>query len=154
MRPRRRAGMALCLLALAAALPARAMPHNGDAPVGRWLTEDRDAVIDIESCGDALCGRIVGITLDRPQDPIPTDHAGRSQCGLDIIQGVVPADGGAWSARIVDPRDGSIYSARLHLDPEHRLHLRGYIGIPLFGRTQVWTPFERSVPENCRLPAL
>lgn len=154
MRSRRCARLALCLLTLTAALPARAAPHDGGAPVGRWLTEDQGAVIDIGSCGDALCGRIVGITLDQPQDPIPTDYAGRSQCGLSIIQGVVPADDGAWSARIVDPRDGSVYRARLRLDSEHRLHLRGYVGIPLLGHTQVWTPFERSVPENCRLPAL
>ena len=114
----------------------------------------RDAVIAIEACGDALCGRIVGIPLDGPQDPIPTDHQGRSQCGLGIIQGAVPGEDGTWSARIVDPRDGSVYRARMRLDAEHRLHLRGYIGIPLLGRTQVWTPFERPIPESCRLPAV
>ena len=155
MRPDRLAAVALCLLTLAN-LSSASAALRGDAgtPVGRWLTEGRDAVIDIESCGDALCGRIVGITLDRPQAPIPTDHQGRSQCGLDIIQGAVPDGGGAWSARIVDPRDGSVYRATMRLDAQRRLHLRGYIGIPLLGRTQVWTPFERTVPENCRLPAL
>ena len=149
-----RLALAACLLPPAAALPARAAPFNDAAPVGRWLTEGRDAVIAIEACGDALCGRIVGIPLDGPQDPIPTDHQGRSQCGLGIIQGAVPGEDGTWSARIVDPRDGSVYRARMRLDAEHRLHLRGYVGIPLLGRTQVWTPFERAIPESCRLPAV
>ena len=153
MRLARLAFAVLCSLLPAATPPARAAPSNDAAPVGRWLTEGRDAVIAIEACGDALCGRIVGIPLDGPQDPIPTDHQGRSQCGLGIIQGAVPGEDGTWSARIVDPRDGSVYRARMRLDAEHRLHLRGYIGIPLLGRTQVWTPFERPVPESCRLPA-
>ena len=117
MRLARLAFAVLCSLLPAAAPPARAAPSNDAAPVGRWLTEGRDAVIAIEACGDALCGRIVGIPLDGPQDPIPTDHQGRSQCGLGIIQGAVPGEDGTWSARIVDPRDGSVYraSARISL---------------------------------------
>ena len=100
-----RLALAACLLPPAAALPARAAPFNDAAPVGRWLTEGRDAVIAIEACGDALCGRIVGIPLDGPQDPIPTDHQGRSQCGLGIIQGAVPGEDGTWSATVT-ARDG------------------------------------------------
>ena len=72
----------------------------------------------------------------------------------DGLMTAVQQEDGTWSARIVDPRDGSVYRARMRLDAEHRLHLRGYIGIPLLGRTQVWTPFERPVPESCRLPAV
>lgn len=155
MRPTRLASAALCLLSLTAAAPVvePVLPAKAASPVGRWLTQGRDAVIDIAACGEALCGRIVGITLDRPQDPIPTDYQGRSQCGLTIIQDATRGDD-AWTARVVDPRNGSVYRARLQLDAQHRLHLRGYVGIPLFGQTQVWTPFAQAVPEGCRLPAL
>lgn len=122
-------------------------------PIGRWLTRDRDAVIAIEPCGRALCGRIVGITLDHPDDATPVDHLGRTQCGLTIITGAV-LDGDAWAMRIVDPRDGSDYRARMHVDAEGRLQVRGYIGIPLLGRTQAWTRFTGPVPADCRLPPL
>ena len=128
--------------------PADATPP---APIGNWLTADHDAVIAIDQCGNALCGRIVGIPLAIPGEPIPTDNHGRSQCQLTIIWDGKP-DATGWMARILDPRDGGVYSARLHLDPEGRLRLRGYLGIPLFGRTQVWTPFTGAVPANCRLP--
>ena len=139
-----------CLLA-----PAPSPAAREATPVGRWLTQDREAVIAIEPCSSGLCGRIVGVTLDHPDDPFPTDHEGRSQCGLMIIRSAAVPDGDLnWSARITDPRDGKIYQARLRLDDQHRLRVRGYIGIPLLGRTEVWTPYHADIGDNCRLPAL
>lgn len=140
--------MAPGLGVLLLALPARAAGQ--EAPIGRWLTEDGKAVIAIEPCGASLCGRIVGIALSHPSNPIPTDHTGRTQCGLTIIRDAVP-DGTEWRAEIVDPRDGSVYRARMNLDGQRRLRVRGYIVIPLLGRTQVWTPFARTLPESCRM---
>ena len=122
-------------------------------PAGRWLTQGKDAVIAIEPCGAALCGRIVGVTLDNPSDPVPVDHQGRSQCGLTIIHAVRDGDAG-WTARIVDPRNGNDYRARMQLDGQRHLRVRGYIGVPLFGRTEIWSPFRGSIPDDCRLPPL
>jgi uncharacterized protein (DUF2147 family) len=135
-------------LALAVADAAGAAP---EPPLGTWLTEDRNAVIQIVPCGAAFCGQIVGIPLAVPGEPIPTDNHGRSQCHLTIIQDATP-DGTGWNARITDPRDGSWYHVRLRLDAERRLHVRGYVGIPLLGLTQVWTAFTAPVPADCRLP--
>ncbi len=134
------------LLGIAGASSARA-----ETPLGHWLTEDRDAVIAVNQCGQALCGEIAGIPLSGPAEPMPTDYRNRSQCHLTIISGAAP-DGREWSARITDPRDGSTYRATLKLDREGRLRVRGYIGIPLFGQTQVWTRYAGPVPSDCRLP--
>ena len=41
--------------------------------------------------------------------------------------------------RILDPQTGNVYKSNMTLEKKGMaLHLRGYIGIPLFGRTEVW----------------
>jgi uncharacterized protein (DUF2147 family) len=132
-------------------LGTAAAAADGATPVGRWLTQGGDAVIEVAPCGAALCGRIVGIEVDHANDPIPTDWQGRSQCGLRIIQDAV-RQGDAWQGRIVDPRNGDVYDARLSMAGDGRLHLRGYLGIPLFGQTQIWTRFNGALPADCRIP--
>ena len=48
-------------------------------------------------------------------------------------------DGDDWSGgEILDPEQGSVYRASLHVDRDGRLDVRGYIGVSLLGRTQVW----------------
>ena len=108
-------------------------------------------MIDIESCGGAsLCGRIVGVTLDHPDEEMPADYQGHPQCMLTIIRDML-SDGSGWMGQIEDPRDGTIYDASMRLDAQHRLRLRGFIGIPLFGQTQVWTAYAGPVASDCRL---
>jgi uncharacterized protein (DUF2147 family) len=119
------------------------------AILGKWLTESGHGVVEMVRCGNAVCGRIIGI--DRtPSEPMPTDVAGHSQCGLQIISEVTQANDGAWYGRIVDPRDGATYHAKLWVDSDGRLNLRGYVGIPLLGSTQVWSSFTGRLVEDCR----
>jgi uncharacterized protein (DUF2147 family) len=41
--------------------------------------------------------------------------------------------------KVLDPLNGHIYSAKIHLDDNgKKLTLRGYLGIALLGRSQVW----------------
>jgi uncharacterized protein (DUF2147 family) len=117
-------------------------------PAGTWSTADGHSVVAIEPCGDALCGRIVGI--DRaPAEPMPTDVHGRSQCGLTIISNEKPNADGTWLGKVTDPRDGATYDAKLWTDASGDLHLRGYIGVPLLGATQTWRPFTGHLTAEC-----
>lgn len=136
------------VLACALAGAARAAPQ---VPVGKWLTEDRGGVIEIEPCGASLCGRIVGMTGRRPDGTLPVDVQGRPQCGLTIISDAKPGSADRWTGRITDPETGHTYGAQLWVDHAGQLHLRGYLGLPLFGATQVWTPYRAPVPKDCRL---
>jgi uncharacterized protein (DUF2147 family) len=130
------------------ALSASAAPTDG--PVGAWTTENGHGVIAIDRCGDALCGRIVGI--DRaPDEPIPTDVHGNSQCGLTIITNEKPDSDGSYLGQITDPRDGNTYQAKIWLGQDGNLRLRGFLGIPLLGSTQVWRPFTGHLAKECML---
>jgi uncharacterized protein (DUF2147 family) len=134
--------------ATASAAASLATPH------GLWITANGDAVIQIAACGNGLCGYIVGMFLG-PKDPTPKDWAGTSQCRLTIIQAAAATDSSGqphWTGHITDPRNGNAYNATIRVDAQNELLLRGYIGLPIFGETQTWTPYHGSLAQNCRLP--
>lgn len=59
--------------------------------------------------------------------------------GLQIIRGMTLRNGKYRGGRILDPRNGKEYHATMRLkDHGMLLQLRGYIGIPLFGKTTTW----------------
>ena len=119
--------------------------------LGTWSTTNGHGVVEIALCGDALCGRIVGVERG-PTEPIPTDVHGRSQCGLTIITNEKPKTDGTWLGQVTDPRDGGTYQAMLWLDDGGNLNLRGFIGIPQLGATQTWHKFTGHLTAECRLP--
>lgn len=133
-----------CTLALT--IPAVASPLDGD-----WLTQDRDGVMRVYDCGPALCIEIAGVFLDRPGDPMPTDWKGTSQCHLRLVTDAKQVAPNLWKGHILDPRDGTIYGAEISETKAGDLALRGYLGTPLLGQTQTWTPYHGPVPPNCRI---
>ncbi|MBN8890973.1 MAG: hypothetical protein ABS99_09825 [Acetobacteraceae bacterium SCN 69-10] len=127
------------------------LQQMGPQPVGRWLTQDHDGVVEITPCGDALCGRIVGMSQPfLPDGSPPRDPQGRPQCGLQILRATL-TDTGRWAGKITDPGDGSAWNCAFWLDGAGRLHLRGYVLAPLLGRTQLWTRYEGAVDSACRM---
>ncbi len=126
------------------------------SPAGRWITSDHQAVIQIFPCGEDMCGDIVGIALAHPGDKMPSDWQGQPQCGLTIIQTkptTGPDGSPVWQGSVLDPRDGSVYHAQIKLDANRHLYLHGYIGLPIFGQTQTWTPYAGRTLADCRLAA-
>jgi uncharacterized protein (DUF2147 family) len=137
---------ALALLALLSA------PSRAATPLaGLWLTGDRGGVIAISPCDGGLCARIVGVFLDRADDPMPLDYRGMSQCDLPLITDARQIGANLWKGHILDPRNGTMYGVELHLDPKGNLAVRGFLGIPLLGETQTWTRYTGAVPADCRI---
>ena len=123
------------------ALLTVAAPAWAAAPVaGRWVTPDRDSVIEIGSCGPKQCGRIV--RLLKPVEGPATDRNNpdaqlrrRPLIGLPILTEFV-ADGNEWRGRIYDPRAGKTYRSTLAIGPGGVLRVKGCIAF--FCQTQEW----------------
>jgi len=118
---------------------------------GLWMTENKRAVIDVKPCADGgpVCGEIAwiidgGMTVDaKNENP---ELRNQPLCGLQILNGFKSgAKSNEWvDGKIYKADDGDVYNASITQIDENRLRLRGYVGIPLFGKTQIWT----RVPDN------
>lgn len=120
------------------------------SPVGVWKSIDDTsgkpmALIRISEHNGELKGRIEKLFAPPPDDKNPkcvkcTD-ARKEQpvIGMTIIEGM-HAEGAVFGGgTILDPDNGKIYKSRMTLgDDGKKLQVRGYIGMPLFGRTQTW----------------
>ncbi len=56
-----------------------------------------------------------------------------------------------WDSHITNPDDDKTYTIRLRVDPDGRLRMRGYIGIPLLGQTVYWTRFTEHLTADCHV---
>jgi len=140
------------LFAAALLLPALAFAQA--TPVGLWKTIDDDgktakSLVRITEQGGVLVGSIDKL-LD-PKDPgdgkcdkCTDDRKDKPVVGLQIIRGVKAQGDGVWGGgEILDPNNGKTYKTRLKpVDGGQHLEVRGYIGAPLFGRTQTWVRVE------------
>lgn len=139
--------------AMLTAAPARAAVPD---PTGWWLDESGRAGLLISACGDAFCGKIEWLKAPLKADGTPKvddkngDPAlkGRPLCGLPMIGGFTSDGPNSWGGGwIYNPEDGDTYKSNMALNPDGTLHVRGYVGIPLFGKSQTWTrPTETLTP--------
>jgi uncharacterized protein (DUF2147 family) len=119
--------------------------------IGMWLTQSGDGVVAISTCNGGLCGRLVGVFLDRATDPMPVDYRGVSQCNLRLITDARQIRPNLWKGHITDPRNGDVWGVELRLDPHGNLALRGFLGFPLLGHTEIWTRYPGTPPAGCRI---
>jgi uncharacterized protein (DUF2147 family) len=82
-------------------------------------------------------------------DKCEGSEKGAPVLGLALIKGMQRNGLAYENGTIMDPRDGSVYRALMKLSPDgQKLEVRGYLGISLFGRSQVWN----RLPDNALGP--
>ncbi len=137
------------------ALPAFA---DGDAVLGEWLTLDGKARVHIEKADGKYSGSICW--LKEPEYPDGDPEQGKPKhdrenpdkakkqrplMGLRLIEGFEFDGKNTWTkGSIYDPESGNTYKCKMTLDGD-KLHVRGFIGISLIGRTTTWS---RHKPDN------
>ena len=121
---------------------------KADDVVGVWLTSGKEpAKIQVYKSEDKYTGKIVWLKnpLENGKPKVDAnnpDKGKRNQpiLGLVILKGFKFDGDNEWvGGDIYDPQGGKTYSCYLTLKDKNSLKVRGYIGISLFGRTEVWT---------------
>ena len=117
---------------------------------GRWTTIDDEtkkpkSVVTIWEENGKLYGKIEKLFREpnEEQNPVCDKCEGTLKnqpiIGMTILRDL-KKDGSEWSGgTILDPANGKTYKVRLTpIEGGKKLQVRGYIGAPMFGRTQVW----------------
>jgi len=120
---------------------------TGNEIVGAWLNEEKEAKIQIYRHDEKFFGRIIWLREPNQDGKPKTDSKNPDKARHDdpIIGSVMLKDfrfdgKATWDGgTIYDARTGKTYSCYLMLHTDKTLKVRGYMGIPLFGKTNIWT---------------
>ncbi len=126
--------------------------HAGDAasPVGVWRTIDDKtgkgkSLVRITEINGEFRGTIEKLFREPNEDQTPNcekctgDTKNKPVLGMIIMTGL-KTDGEMYTGgEILDPANGKTYKCKVWLeDKGKKLNVRGFIGMALLGRTQVW----------------
>jgi uncharacterized protein (DUF2147 family) len=110
-------------------------------PLGRWVTESGNFEVDVSKCGEALCGTVVKVMANRSMSSAGAEMQAadtRPALGMTILSGFRPAGGGEFKGEIYNRENAKNYTATITPAKGDQLLVRGYVLLPIFGKTQVW----------------
>lgn len=116
------------------------------APVsinGKWVTQDKDAVVTIDQCGAVVCGKLAQYLVPPPNGADQRDVNNpdaklreRKLLGTAFLTGFVPK-GKEWHGKVYDPKNGKTYRSVMYIGKSGNLVMKGCVGP--FCRSQTWT---------------
>jgi uncharacterized protein (DUF2147 family) len=115
--------------------------------LGKWKTIDdvtgtEKGVVEIYEISGVYYAKIVEIF--EPQHRFKKcsrcccDEKDKPLMGLVIVKGLKKDDDKYDGGEVLDPKNGKYYSCYISLIEKDKLKIRGFIGVPLLGRTQYW----------------
>ena len=118
-------------------------------PIGLWRTVDdatgkARALVRIVETSGVLSGRIEHLFDPDPKwdgrcDKCRDERKDQPVLGMTILSGARRDGADYRGGEILDPENGNVYRCILRVTGAgDRLEVRGFIGIALFGRTQIW----------------
>ena len=118
--------------------------------VGNWITVDdndgeKTSILKMWEKNGKLYGKVVRLLAPETPNPVCSECRGKNRDkpieGMTILWGVTERDGGEWweGGYILDPENGKVYRVKIRtIQGGSRLEVRGYLGVSLSGRTQIW----------------
>jgi uncharacterized protein (DUF2147 family) len=136
-------------LVLICSIGIAAPASDQSSPVGRWKTLDDQSkkprgIVEIYEKNGQVFGRI-----ESSFDPSET-HERCTKCtddrkdqlfiGMEIMRHLKKTGTHEYTGgQILEPETGKIYHCKIKVhDQGRKLTLRGYIGVPMLGRSQTW----------------
>ncbi|RYF36586.1 MAG: DUF2147 domain-containing protein [Cytophagaceae bacterium] len=121
---------------------------TGASAVGLWRTIDDKthapaSLVETYIRDGKLCAH-VKVVLKSSRGPHPTCERCSGSRKDQPVEGMeimwdLSQDGDHWEGgSILDPANGTTYRCRVRLLGDDKLEVRGFVGISLFGRSQVW----------------
>ena len=135
----------MLLLLVLLAIPS--FSQDKDRVVAKWLNASGDGQIMIYKKGDKYVGRLVWLKEPYDQDGKPKIDSKnpnaslktRPLLGTEILKDFVYLGDGVWDqGSIYDPKTGKTYSSKMSMINNNKLSVRGYVGISILGRTEIW----------------
>ena len=135
------------LIAMLASAPAFAQDPS---PVGLWkniddVTGKPKALIRITEDKGEVRGQIEKLFLAAGEDPNPRcdkchgANKDKPVVGMVFMSGLRKNGDEYSGGEILDPDSGKVYRSKLMLvDGGKKINVRGYVGVPMFGRSQTW----------------
>lgn len=130
----------LCSAAFAADLSASGLWRTIDDRTGKPR-----GLVRITEVNGEFQGKLEKTFPQPGEDPDPKcdkcsgSRRGQPVIGMTILWGLIKQGEEYQGGEVLDPENGKIYRAKVKLeDGGKTLHVRGFIGISLIGRTQVW----------------
>jgi uncharacterized protein (DUF2147 family) len=125
-----------------AAIFAHPVMAAADSIAGRWITQDKDAVVVIAKCGATMCGTIAKFLVPPPggldQRDVNNPKAAlrkRKLLGLAVLHSFKP-EATLWRGQIYDPKSGKTYRSVIRRKSATTLEVKGCVGP--FCQTQIW----------------
>lgn len=137
----------VCLLLSLSTLAASA---NEITPTGLWRTIDdktgkEKSLVRVVEVNGELRGTIEKLIREPNEEAHPVcdkcsgENHGKPVIGMQIFSGL-KREGNQWiGGQILDPANGKTYQCKMWLEGSgKKLNVRGFIGMPMLGRTQAW----------------
>lgn len=122
------------------------------SPAGAWKTIDdatgkEKAIVRITETGGVLTGKIEKLFDATKQDSkceeCTDSRKGQPVIGMTILRNVKKGESHWEGGDILDAANGKVYRVRMTPSPDNKsMEVRGYIGTPMFGRSQKWVRAE------------
>lgn len=127
-------------------LSVQVFAQKKDDILGKWLNPSGEGQIEIYKRGDKFFGKLAWIKEPNDANGKPkTDEKNPTESlrirpilGLEILKNFIFDDGKWVDGTIYDPKSGKTYSCKLTLKDNNQLSVRGFIGVSLIGRTEVF----------------